>query len=157
MILVRISLPSLLLAAACHSKPATPSRAPLTANVPPELERQENSWKKLGLRDYDFTYQPMCMCRGYGLNYQVGVRNGKVVSFQHGSEPVRLSSLDLPRPTVDSLFAWIRRAYVGQAAVVRVRYDLQLHFPASVSIDWSLNITDDEFSFDASNLRPISR
>src|SRR6476661_4813564 len=156
MILVRISLPAALLVAACRSTGVAPTPAPASANVPPELESEHNSWRQLRLRDYTFTYQPYCMCRGYGLNYQVGVRDGKVVSFQHGSEPVSLSSRDLPRPTIDSLFAWVKAAYVGKAAVVRVTYDPQLHFPASVSIDWNLNITDDEFSFTVTDLRPIS-
>jgi hypothetical protein len=80
-----------------------------------------------------------------------------VVSFQNGSAPVSLSSRELPRPTVDSLFAWIKDAYVRKAAVVRVTYDPQLHFPANVSIDWNLNIIDDEFSFEVRDLRPIPR
>lgn len=155
--LVRISLSILLVAAACYAPPAASRPAPVTADVPPEFEAQQNSWKQLGLRDYSFTYQMECMCRGYGLLYQVEVRDGKVVSFQHGSEPVRLSSRDLRRPTVDSLFAWVRHAYAGKAVVVRVAYDPQLHFPAKVSIDWSLNISDDEFSFEVIDLRPITR
>jgi hypothetical protein len=156
MILVRTSLPAVLLAAACRSTPVAPRPAPATANVPPEMESEQKSWNQLGLREYSFTYQPYCMCRGYGLNYQVRVRDGKVVSFQHSSEPVTLSSRDLPRPTIDSLFAWVRDAYGRKAAVVRVTYDPQLHFPANVSIDWNLNIIDDEFSFTVTDLRPIS-
>jgi hypothetical protein len=155
MIFVRASLPVVLLAAACHSATVAPTPAPAIANVPPEFELEQKSWNQLGLRDYTFTYQPYCMCRGYGQNFQVGVRDGKLVSFQHGSEPVRLSSRDLPRPTIDSLFAWVKNAYVRQAAVVRVTYDPQLHFPASVSIDWNLSMIDDEFSFTVTELRPI--
>ena len=64
---------------------------------------------------------------------------------------MRLSSRELPRPTVDSLFAWVRHAYERKAAVVRVTYDPQLHFPANVSIDWDLNIIDDEFSFEVTD------
>jgi hypothetical protein len=118
------------------------------------LAAQQNAWQQLGLRDYSFTYQPMCMCRGYGVDYQVEVRDGKVVSFQHGTEPVSFSSVELPRPTVDSLFAWVKDAHVRKAAVVRVAYDPQLHFPAHVSIDWRSNIIDDEFSFEVKDLRP---
>lgn len=157
MILTRTSLPILLLAAACRPMPVASLPAPDTSDTPSELVSQENSWKQLGLRDYSFTYQPMCMCRGYGLLYQVAVRDGQVVSFQNGSAPVSLSSRELPRPTVDSLFAWIKDAYVRKAAVVRVTYDPQLHFPANVSIDWNLNIIDDEFSFEVRDLRPIPR
>jgi hypothetical protein len=157
MILVRPSLSALLLAAACRSLPGSSTPASVTTNAPPELESQQMYWKQLGLRDYSFTYEPMCMCRGYGLTYQVGVRDGKVVSFQHASEPVSFSSRDLPRPTVDSLFAWIKDAYVRNAAVVKVTYDPELHFPVSVSIDWYLNIIDDEFSFEVRDLRPIPR
>jgi hypothetical protein len=97
------------------------------------------------------------MCAGYGRLYQVEVRDGKVMSFQHGSQPVRLSLRDLPRPRVDSLFGWIKDAYVRKAAIVRVTYDPKLHFPARASIDWSLNILDDEFSFEVRDLRPIPR
>src|SRR6185369_11715328 len=157
MILVRTSLPILLLAAACRSTPVTSLPAPIASDARSELESQQRSWKQLGLRDYSFTYTPMCMCAGYGALYQVGVKDGKVVSFQNGSEPVSLSLRDLPRPTVDSLFAWIKDAYVRNAAVVRVTYDPLLHFPASVSIDWSLNIIDDEFSFSVRDLRPTPR
>jgi len=106
-----------------------PPPAPDTSDTPSQLESQQYSWKQLDLRDYSFTYQPMCMCRGYGLAYQVGVRDGKVVSFQNGSKPVSLSSRDLPRPTVDSLFAWIKDAYMRNAAVVRVTYDPSYIFP----------------------------
>ena len=157
MILVRTSLSVLLIAAACRSTPGSSAPAPVTTNAPPELESQQKYWKQLGLRDYSFAYEPMCMCRGYGLTYQVEVRDGKVVSFQHASEPVSLSSSDLPRPTVDSLFAWIKNAYARKAAVVRVTYDPELHFPANVSIDRNLNIIDDEFSFEVRDLRPNPR
>jgi Family of unknown function (DUF6174) len=155
MILVRTSFLTLLLAAACRSMPLTTSRPPITPTSSPEL--QQNSWKLLGPRDYSFTYQPVCMCRGSGLLYRVAVRDGKVVSFENGSDPVRLSLRDLPRPTVDSLFAWVKDAYARKAAVVRVTYDPQFHFPANVSIDWDLNIIDDEFSFEVRDLRPIPR
>ena len=157
MTFVRPSVPTLLLAAACRSIPATSTPAPITASISPALALQQNSWEQLGIRDYSFTYQPYCMCRGYGLLYQVEVRDGKVVSFEHWSKPVRLSSRDLPRPTVDSLFAWVRNAYARNAAVVRVTYDPQLHFPANVSIDWNLNIIDDEFSFEVTDFKPITR
>jgi uncharacterized protein DUF6174 len=157
MILVRISFFAFLLTAGCHSTRATTAPPPVTPGSPPELESQQNSWKLLGLRDYSFTYQPLCMCRGKGLVYRVVVSDGKVVSFQHGSDPVRISSRDLPRPTVDSLFAWVRDAYARKAALVRVTYDPRFHFPANVSIDWNLNIIDDEFSFEASDLRPNLR
>lgn len=157
MILVRTSLPILLLAGACRSIPVASLPATVASDTPSELESQQSSWKQLGLRDYSFTYTPLCMCAGYGVLYQVGVRDGKVVSFQTGFQPVSLSLRDLPRPTVDSLFAWINNAYVRKAAVVRVTYDPQLHFPANVSIDWNLNIIDDEFSFEVRDLRPIPR
>ena len=155
--LVRTSLTILLLAAACRSIPVASLPTPVASGPASELESQQSSWNQLGLRDYSFTYTPMCMCAGYGRLYEVGVRDGKVVSFQSGSQPVSLSLRDLPRPTVDSLFAWIKDAYVRKAAVVRATYDPQLHFPANVSIDWNLNIIDDEFSFEVSDLRPIPR
>jgi hypothetical protein len=156
MILVRTSLPGLLLAAACRSIPAAALGTPVTAKVLSDLDSEQKSWNRLGLRDYSFRYQPDCMCRGYGVNYQVRVSNGEVVSFQQGSEPVNLSSRDLPRPTIDSLFAWVRDAYARKAAVVRVTYDPQLHFPANVSIDWNLNVIDDEFSFTVTDVRPAT-
>jgi uncharacterized protein DUF6174 len=157
MILARTSLLILLLAAACRPVPVTSFPAPVTSDRQSELEAQQLAWKQLGLGDYTFTYAPVCMCSGYGLLYQVEVRGDKVVSFQNGSQPVALSLRDLPRPTVDSLFAWLKAAYARNAAVVRVTYDPHLHFPANVSIDWSLNIIDDEFSFEVRDLRPISR
>jgi hypothetical protein len=156
MIHVRSSYLALLLTAACRSMPATSPPAPVTPPASPELESQQNSWKQLGLRDYSFTYQPDCMCAGRGLNYQIEVRDGKVVSFEHWSEPVRFSSRDLPRPTVDSLFAWVRNAYERKAAVVHVTYDPQLNFPSNVSIDWSLDIIDDEFSFEVTDFKPMT-
>jgi len=152
MIAIRTSSLAFLFVAACRATPVASTPAPVITAAPPELESQQNSWNELGLRDYSFTYQPMCMCPGDAAVYRVEVRDGKVASFEHASEPV---SRALPRPTVDSLFAWIRDAYVRKAAVVRVTYDPRLHFPAKVSIDWNLNIIDDEFSFDVSDLRPL--
>jgi hypothetical protein len=91
------------------------------------------------------------------MSYQVEVRDNKVVRFDHWSTPVRISLRDLPHPTIDSLFAWVRDAYVRKAAVVSVTYDSVFHFPARVSIDWNTNIIDDEFYFEVSDFRPIAK
>ncbi|HUQ98063.1 MAG TPA: DUF6174 domain-containing protein [Gemmatimonadaceae bacterium] len=153
----RICLLLLLPAAACRSISIPSLPPPVIRDTPSQFDLEQSSWKQLGLRDYSFTYTPMCMCAGYGRLYKVEVRDGKVVSFQDGSQPVNLSLRDLPRPTVDSLFAWVKDAYVRKAAVVRVAYHPELHFPTNVSIDWRLSLLDDEFSFEVKDLRPISR
>src|SRR5919201_4691214 len=73
----------------------------------------------------------------------IAVRDGKVVSFENALQPVRISQRDLPRPTIDSLFAWVRDAYTRKAAIVRVTYDPEFHFPTNAFIDWDLNVIDD--------------
>jgi hypothetical protein len=123
--------------------------------VEQEFDARSEAWYRANIRDYSFTYTPECMCRGTNLSYQVEVRDNKVVRFEHHSVPVSLSVRDLPHPTIDSLFAWLRYAYVGKAVLVRVAYDSVFHFPSKVMIDWSTNIIDDEFAFEVRGFRPI--
>ena len=136
---------AVVLLAACRSVQVSPRT---------ELESQHQAWLALRLSDYSFSYRQLCFCAGSAVAYRVNVSGGKVVSLDYGALPSHMSSNDLRRPTIDSLFVWIDDALARTSELVRVVYDPKYHFPADVNTDWRKNVADDEFSFVAGDLRP---
>jgi hypothetical protein len=139
-------LSAVVLVAACRSVQVSPRT---------ELESHHRAWQALRLSDYSFSYRQLCFYAGSSVSYRVNVIGGKVVSLDHGLLPSHMSSKDLRRPTIDSLFVWMDDSYTRNSELVRVVYNPKYHFPADVNTDWRKNVMDDEFSFVPGDLRPV--
>jgi hypothetical protein len=134
---------------------AAPPPAPGVPPSPFEINRVE--WTRSHPHSYAFTYRDQCFCDASYLWVRIVVVNDTVA--QADLLPVQdarvKKSNGFQRPTVDSLFALIARAYAANAYAVDVQYDPKYHFPSHAELDWSKNIIDDEFTFDARDFTPI--
>ena len=131
-------------AIACGSSPASPAQA--------ELDRHRTLWEANRSGDYAFEYRPVCFCvREFVQPVEVKVGNGVVESVTYIESGESAATNGFPfYHTIDGLFDKIQDAIDREAARLTVSYDPEIGYPTSVSIDYALNIADEEFSFTAS-------
>ncbi|MEB4591692.1 DUF6174 domain-containing protein [Candidatus Thiothrix sp. Deng01] len=120
-----------------------------------QLDANRQKWESQPLADYSFTLQRSCFCRGDAIRpVNIEVADGKVASatFADTGEPLP-EDLDYNKLTVNDLFDTIQQAITDGAARVDVSYDQQSGVPASIYIDRSEQIADEEVGFTISNFR----
>src|SRR5262245_38664946 len=110
--------------------------------VPQMLER----WRAGGVRNYEFTFQRICFCAD-PIYYRgrVTVRDGRIVELKNTvsfrDQPIE------PNPalffTVEELFARAQGP-MGNAEIIVVELDEQLHFPKKIYIDFLETGPDDQ-------------
>ena len=148
-------------AIACGSSPASPAptKTPreMLENAQAELDRHRTRWEANRSGDYTFEYRPVCFCvREFVQPVQVKVRNGVVesVTYIESGESAATNGFPL-YDTIDGLLDMIQDAIDRKAARLTVSYDPEIGYPTSVSIDYALNIADEEFSFTATSYEPL--
>ncbi len=97
---------------------------------------------------YRFTWRRSCECSQESTSpIRITVQNGQIiqavnVETEQAVSADTLSSLE----TIEGVFDMVEDAYNEDAASIHVSYDPTQHFPTTVSIDYDLNIADEEFS-----------
>ena len=127
-------------AVACGSSPVNPAQA--------ELDRHRELWEANRSGDYTFEYSPVCFCpRMFNQPVEVEVGNGVVesVTYVDSGESPGTNGFP-PVHTIDGLFDKVQDAIDREATQLTVSYDPEIGYPVSASIDYSLNILDEEFS-----------
>jgi len=131
-----------------------------TSSIPEELTASEKLWKAQGLKDYDFTLERQAFApeewRG-PVNIQV--RNGVAVSVTYVSsgEAATEDKFD-NADTIDKLFTMLKNAYSGKgnfdqkADNIEVTYNAQMGYPATLFIDVSQMMADEEQGYTVTNL-----
>lgn len=111
----------------CSGDPASPG-------VPGDLAKRQALWAALDIRDYDFRvhYSNEWFA---GEEALVHVRNGTVESVTDIESGNLIITDPASWPTVDSLFAYARRAVDDPEQEVALLFDGTLHYPRSVRID----------------------
>lgn len=121
------------------------------------MEGARARWVASGIRDYRFEFRQQCEC-GPALADAavVEVRGGAVtrVSYRDSGGEASSDARAL-FPTVDGLFDRIEDAIQRNAASLTVSYDGALGYPTLISIDYDLQVIDDEVAIDASALAPL--
>ncbi len=121
------------------------------------LEGARARWVSAGIRDYRYEFRQQCEC-GPALAEAavVEVRGGAVARVNYrdsgGEAPATARQLF---PTVEQLFQRIEDAIRRNAASLSVSYDGTLGYPTLISIDYDLQVIDDEVAIDASALAPL--
>ena len=121
-----------------------------------ELDRHRTLWEANRSGDYTFEYRPACFCpREFVQPVEVKVRNGVVesVTYVESGESPATNGFPLYH-TIDGLFDKVQDAIDREAARLTVSYDPEMGYPTSVSIDYALNIADEEFSFTSMSYEP---
>ena len=129
----------------CGGSSANPAQA--------ELDRHRTLWEANRSGDYTFEYRPVCFCpQEFVQPVRVEVRNGIIdsVTYIESGESPATDALFLYY-TIDGLFDKIQDAMDREAARLTVSYDPDVGYPTSVSIDYALNVADEEFSFTATS------
>jgi hypothetical protein len=113
-----------------------------------ELERAEARWDRFGPDSYVYAIRVLCFCPvEYTTPVRVRVENGVAVerTYVDSGMPVP-SALEDQFPTVDGLFHMLRRAYADEADEVIVSYDPGWGYPTELSIDYELQLADEEIA-----------
>jgi hypothetical protein len=141
---------ALSLSAAGASCPSAPGKAS------GELTVHHAKWNARGLRHYRYEFQRSCECLPeMAPPVVIEVRDGIVVAVAHVQTGESLGSTSAAnRPTVDELFNELQRAF-RDADRVDVTYDPTFDYPSRVTIDWDVNVADEERIYVAKNLTPL--
>ncbi|HEX8693028.1 MAG TPA: DUF6174 domain-containing protein [Longimicrobium sp.] len=149
--LVRLRLAALLaaalpLAAACDN--------PFASDAREELSDARLRWERAGIDDYQYRVTRHCFC-GFTGPMLVTVVDGAVVSrvFTESGQPVP-ANVHARIGTVDDLFELLEAALDEDPAEFDASYDGQLGYPVSASIDYSVNVADEEDGFGVSEFIP---
>ncbi len=115
-----------------------------------EIASKAQSWKARAIADYTLVYREICYCLGGDVT--VVVRGGQVDHATQESYDGTSFAINNPL-TVDSLFDILLRAQ-RDADDLTVRFDEDLDYPESVSIDWLRDAVDEEFGVTVLRLTP---
>lgn len=121
-----------------------------------ELAAAQARWAAHDLSTYEYRYTRQCgeCLPEWSRSHDVRVEDGTVVRVrdaQTGAAPPEGYTV----LTVPDLFALIEDA-IGSAAFLSVEYDREYGHPTRVSLDYSREIADDEFTIRVADLRPAS-
>jgi len=109
-------------------------------------------WSASGIVDYEYVFGRTCECtRETTRRMRVEVRGGSVAgaTYRDTGEPATMAN---GYPTVEDLFDLIDDAIQRRAAGLTVSYDGPLGYPTEITIDYDLEVADDEITINASNL-----
>jgi hypothetical protein len=119
------------------------------------LARQQFSDVRHG--SYRFTWRRSCECTTESTaQMRITVVSGEITEvFNLETEQAVPAEVRSSLKTIEGVFDMIEDAYNEDAASIHVTYDPAQHFPASVSIDYDLQVADEEFSLQISNVVPL--
>ncbi|WP_431474086.1 DUF6174 domain-containing protein [Marinobacter sp. KM021] len=112
------------------------------------IEEAKALWQSRGVMGYEVTIEQTCFCPPDLLQpMRVTVREGKVIDIEGLEQPLNHPDiLDERRLTIEGLLDLVEQAR-GSADKLLVEYDPHYGFPASLEVDYSPFIADDEFSY----------
>jgi hypothetical protein len=118
------------------------------------LAAAERVWREHGIERYSFEHKFSCFCMTLRTNtwWEVTVDSGRVVSqrildtlppaAKLGPDDMKLEE----SLTIDSLFARAKESLAGDAEKFEIRYDSVYQYPSEISVDWSTQMADEEWS-----------
>jgi hypothetical protein len=117
----------------------------LPATLVMTLQTARARWQRSGIDSYAITVHRLCFC-GFVDPVRVTVEDGAIVSRIIVATGEPLPARDAPYyPDVPGLFAIIESA--SGADDLRTEFDATYGFPTVISIDWKVNLADDEVAY----------
>ncbi len=113
-------------------------------------EKNHSLWEAQGIRHYRFHFRIGCMCPWYDLMpLTVEVQDGEIVSMvaSNGGDITNYLETFRRYATIESLFGTVDAAISKRVDKLAVQYDARYGFPASIVIDPSRKIHDDETGY----------
>ena len=123
-----------------------------------DLFANRRQWQSQRIDDYQIQFRMICFCVPDATAPVIlQVRDGAIVSVTRVSDGAAVppSKWEGIYYTVDQMFALIAEAQAKGADEVRVSYDSTLRYPATVYIDQSFRLADEERHFEMSGLTPM--
>lgn len=121
------------------------------------IENPRERWEAYGFTDYIITERISCFCGGV-LQWDLVVKNNiksEVFFDQTNSNQTEEEILERAR-TIDDAFDFIESIDINNVASLQVEYNATYGFPTLVSIDYNLNIADDEIAYIYSGFSPLN-
>ncbi|WP_020558023.1 DUF6174 domain-containing protein [Thiofilum flexile] len=116
------------------------------------LQSNRAKWNDLAKSgNYDFTVSNNGFMINAGRPINISVRNGAITNAAYADTGE--AAADYSRVTMNDLFKTIQDAYDGNAERVNVTYDSNTGAPASIFIDRSSMIADEETAYTVSNIK----
>jgi hypothetical protein len=119
-----------------------------------QVEVAASRWEERGPPRYNYIFHQSCECLFTGT-YSVTVHDGVVIFAM----PVPVATPPAPSPdleampTIDDLFDRLRTAAAANPIRFEVEYDEEFGYPTSGSFDISAVGADDEYAFEARELK----
>ena len=117
-------------------------------------------WSNAAIADYEYSYQRACECHPDNLaDTIVTVRDGAVVAVRYARDdyiediPVAPDRIAWFR-TIEDLFALVDSATSAEA-IVRVSFDAERGYPATVYVDYEPDLVGDEVDLRITSFRPL--
>jgi hypothetical protein len=117
------------------------------------LDANRDKWNAQRLNPYAFTLRQLCFCAVNGP-VRVVVSNGSVLTATQIANGQALDTRYVS--TIESLFDFIERGIANHSVVLDVTYDPVLGYPVRIVSDGSLNIADDEVTYDVSDVARVA-
>jgi hypothetical protein len=122
-----------------------------------DLDKHRRRWRSANVASYEYEIRRSCgECPAESTEpVRVVVRNRAITSMTY----VR-TGLPVPAhyyglfPTVEGLFGIVEDAIDRDAAALSVDYDAAYAYPTFISIDYAVNVIDDEIGIQATGLVP---
>ena len=121
-------------------------------------EKNLAQWKSKGVQHYRFNLKIGCMCPWSGMMpVTVEVQNGEMLTMvaSNGGDITPFQDTFRPRGTVEGLFDTVYAAMSRGAYSLTVQYDGIYGFPASIVVNPSKAIMDDETGYYVTNFEVL--
>lgn len=119
------------------------------------FKNSREKWEAYKISDYVINERISCFCGGV-LQWDLEVKNNtksEVTFDQSNSNETAMEVLEKAR-TIEDVFDFIESIDVNSVASLIVEYDDKYGFPTLVSIDYDVNIADDEIAYIYSEFNP---
>ena len=121
----------------------------------PALHHTRALWESQAIRHYRFNFRIGCMCPWAAMMpLTVEVQDGAIVSMvgRNGADITPYLDTFRPHATIESLFDLVDSAISRRVYSLEVQYDPTYGFPASIIINPSRLVMDDETGYYVTNL-----
>jgi hypothetical protein len=115
-----------------------------------EVQKVQESWKKLGITEYKFNFKWECYCvEEYTSLVEVHVAENEIKSVKYVDPTDEMNyQVDLEKyHTIDELFDYIMENIKSMPYSLEVEYDDKLTMPTKFMVNPTLEIADDETGF----------
>lgn len=140
-----------------NAQPPVPEQVPEpTKKAASELKLNREKWAKASIKDYRYTFKADCFCPpDYTAARTIEVREGKVQSVTRADGKTDPANFTKNYGDMEYVFDLLEKAVGAKAQKMTVKYDPEFGYPASISIDYRANVSDDEIAYSVTKFEVV--